>query len=46
MKKEAQKALGSGFNNMEFNKALLKSGKAPFSVVRKNIEVYTGKGRS
>lgn len=40
LKEEAQDQLGDKFNDKDFHTALLKSGTAPFSVVKKNIEAY------
>lgn len=40
MKEEAQEALGDQFNDLDFHTALLKSGQAPFTVVKQNIDAY------
>ncbi len=40
MKEEAQKALGDQYNDLDFHTALLKSGQAPFAVVKQNIDAY------
>ena len=40
LKEEAQDQLGDKFYDKDFHTALLKSGTAPFSVVKKNIEAY------
>lgn len=38
--REAMEKLGSNFNNKEFHEAILKSGAAPFRVVKDNVEEY------
>lgn len=40
LKEYAQTELGDNFSDKEFHKALLKSGQAPFKVVKENIEDY------
>ncbi len=40
LKEEAQEELGDKFNNKDFNKAILESGNAPFSVVEKYVDEY------
>lgn len=40
MKEDAQEKLGDKFSELGFHEALLKSGQAPFSIVRKNIDDY------
>ena len=40
LKRKAQKKLGNKFKDIDFHKAILKSGNAPFSVVEKNVNEY------
>ena len=40
LKEKAQRALGNHFSDMEFHKALLKSGNTIFDVVERNIDEY------
>ncbi len=40
LRKEAEDALGRSFSEIDFHEALLKSGAAPFSIVRRNVEDY------
>lgn len=40
LKEKAQRALGDHFSDMEFHKALLKSGNTIFDVVERNIDEY------
>lgn len=40
MKEEAQEALGGQYSDLGFHTALLKSGQAPFAVVKQNIDAY------
>ncbi len=40
LKRKAQKKLGNKFKDIDFHKAILKSGNAPFSVIEKNVNEY------
>lgn len=40
LRKEAEDALGRSFSEIDFHEAILKSGNAPFEIVRRNVEDY------
>lgn len=45
LKNMAQMDLGDKFNELDFHTAILKSGSAPFDVVKKNVEDYITQAR-